>query len=127
MIKSDWNRVAEIYSQALLEGISTFNTECPMYEAWDKNHIKECRYVCELNEVVTGWIAISPVSARPAYRGCVEISVYVDSEYRGRGIGTELITKLVDEASKEGYWSFYSAIFSVNEASIALHRKCGFR
>ena len=31
------------------------------------------------------------------------------------------------ESEKQGYWSLYSVIFSVNEASIRLHQKCGFR
>lgn len=35
--------------------------------------------------------------------------------------------KLCEETEKAGYWSLYSAIFSINKASIALHKKCGFR
>ena len=33
----------------------------------------------------------------------------------------------IEEAPKCGYWSLYSAIFSINAGSIALHKKCGFR
>ena len=127
MTKTDWERVSEIYKQGLLDGKSTFNTECPSFEEWDKGHIKECRYVYEEEGKVTGWIAISPTSSRSAYRGCVEMSVYVDENYRGKGIGTKLIKKLIEEATNAGYWSIYSAIFSINEASIKVHRKCGFR
>ena len=42
MKDSDWKRVAEIYTQGLEGGFSTFNTECPSFEAWDSGHIKEC-------------------------------------------------------------------------------------
>lgn len=52
---------------------------------------------------------------------------YTDSAYRGKGIGTGLVDKLVSEAKNAGIWSIYSAIISINTASIALHRKCGFR
>ncbi|MBE6051217.1 MAG: N-acetyltransferase [Clostridium sp.] len=127
MCNSDWERVSEIYIQGLNEGISTFNTECPSFKSWDAGHIKECRYVYEVDNQVVGWIAISPTSTRPVYKGCVELSIYIDSNYRGKGIGTELVKKLINEAEKAGYWSIYSAIFSINSSSIALHKKCGFR
>ena len=71
MQKADWNRVSEIYQQALLAGKSTFNTVCPDYDEWDNNHIKDCRYVAEIDDMVVGWIAISPTSSRKAYKGVV--------------------------------------------------------
>ena len=127
MVKDDWTRVAQIYKQGLESGISTFNTECPSFEEWDTSHIKECRFVDEEDGKVVGWIAISPTSGRCVYRGCVEMSVYLDSAYQGRGIGANLVNKLLEEAKKAGFWSIYSAIISRNTASIALHKKCGFR
>ena len=127
MNADDWNRVAEIYTQGLEKGMSTFNTECPTYEEWDKGHVKEHRYVYELDEKVVGWIAISPTSSRCAYKGCVELSVYIDEVYQGKGIGTALMKKICEESEKAGFWTIYSAIFSKNKASIALHKKCGFR
>ena len=127
MKPEDWKRVEDIYKQGMEKGISTFNTECPSYEEWDKGHIRECRYVFEEDGRVVGWTAISPSSGRCVYRGCVEVSIYIDEEYQGRGIGTQLLQRLCDETEKAGYWSLYSAIFSINKASIALHKKCGFR
>ena len=127
MTANDWNRVAEIYEQGLTRGISTFNTECPTYEEWDNGHKKDCRYVYVSNEKVVGWTAISPTSGRCVYKGSVEVSIYIDENYQGKGIGTELLKFLCEETEKAGYWSLYSAIFSINKASIALHKKCGFR
>ena len=86
-----------------------------------------CRFVFEEEGKVVGWIALSPSSSRCAYKGCVEMSVYVDRNYRGHGIGTALVNTIIREAEQCGYWSIYSAIFSINKASIALHKKCGFR
>jgi phosphinothricin acetyltransferase len=70
---------------------------------------------------------IAPTSKREAYRGVVESSVFVDEDYLRKGIGTKLLAKLCEETEKYGYWTLYSAIFSVNIASIELHKKCGFR
>ncbi|MBP5299106.1 MAG: N-acetyltransferase [Lachnospiraceae bacterium] len=127
MSDKDWERVAEIYSEGLKEGKSTFNTVCPDYEEWDRGHIKNCRFVDEEDGKVTGWVAIMPSSSRCAYKGCVDLSIYIDSEYRGKGIGTALLKKLIEEAGKAGYWSILCTAFSINKASIALHKKCGFR
>lgn len=38
-----------------------------------------------------------------------------------------MLSKLMESARAEGYWTLYSAIFSVNEGSIKLHKKCGFK
>ena len=127
MRDEDWETVAEIYKQGLEEGTSTFNTECPSFAEWNEGHLRNCRFVFEEEGKVVGWIALSPTSSRCAYKGCVEMSVYVDRNYRGHGIGTALVNTIIREAEKDGYWSIYSAIFSINKASIALHKKCGFR
>ena len=127
MRDEDWGTVSEIYKQGLEEGTSTFNTECPSFAEWNEGHVKNCRFVFEEEGKVVGWIALSPSSSRCAYKGCVEMSVYVDRNYRGQGIGTALVNTIIREAEKDGYWSIYSAIFSINKASIALHKKCGFR
>ncbi len=127
MRDEDWGTVAEIYKQGLEEGTSTFNTECPSFAEWNEGHLRNCRFVFEEEGKVVGWIALSPTSSRCAYKGCVEMSVYVDRNYRDHGIGTALVNTIIREAEKDGYWSIYSAIFSINKASIALHKKCGFR
>ena len=127
MRDEDWGTVSEIYKQGLEEGTSTFNTECPSFAEWNEGHVKNCRFVFEEEGKVVGWIALSPSSSRCAYKGCVEMSVYVDRNYRGQGIGTALVNTIIREAEQCGYWSIYSAIFSINKASIALHKKCGFR
>ena len=127
MRDEDWGSVSEIYKQGLEEGTSTFNTECPSFTEWNEGHVKNCRFVFEEEGKVVGWIALSPSSSRCAYKGCVEMSVYVDRNYRCHGIGTALVNTIIREAEKDGYWSIYSAIFSINKASIALHKKCGFR
>ena len=127
MKEEDWEAVSSIYKRALTEGKSTFQTECPSYEAWSGNHLNDCRFVLVVHEKVAGWCAVSSTSARPVYKGVIEISIYFDEEFRGRGLGTKLLNYLIDESEKKGYWCLYAAIFSINTASINLHKKCGFR
>lgn len=127
MQDKDWESIVDIYRQSLERGDVTFTTECPTYEEWDSAHIKECRYVYVEDGKVVGYTMIAPTSKREPYRGVVEVSIYVDKDYQGRHIGTELLETLCDETEKKGYWTLYSAIFSINVASIELHKKCGFR
>ncbi len=127
MQESDWEKVSAVYKEGLAEGRSTFQKECPSYEAWDKSHLKDCRYVIMDNNKIIGWCSLSATSAREVYKGVVEVSIYISSEFRNKGAGTELLNFLIEETEKKGYWSLYSAILEVNSPSILLHKKCGFR
>jgi phosphinothricin acetyltransferase len=46
---------------------------------------------------------------------------------RGTGVGRQLMTSLIDEAERLGYWKLLSRIISSNIASRNLCRSCGFR
>ena len=127
MEKGDWSRMMEIYAQALESGISTFQRECPAYEDWDKAHLQEGRFVLEQDGTVAAWIALSPTSARECYRGVVEVSVYVGTEYQHQGMGKALMETVEQFCKENGFWTLFSVVFEVNKASLALHEACGFR
>ena len=88
---------------------------------------KDVKSCSPMNEVVTGWAALSPVSDRCVYAGVAENSVYVHADHRGRGIGQILLAALIDRAEHAGIWTIQTGIFPENKASIALHERCGFR
>ena len=67
---SDWNEMMDIYKQSLERGDVTFRTECPTYEEWDREHIKECRFVYELDGRVIGYTMIAPTSSIDKYGVC---------------------------------------------------------
>ena len=71
--------------------------------------------------------ALSPVSERCVYGGVAEVSVYVGTDARGRGVGRGLLEALVRDSEAAGVWTLQAGIFPENEASIAIHKKCGFR
>lgn len=51
----------------------------------------------------------------------------MDSAGTGRGIGTALLAALLDQLAGEGVHRAYAVIALPNEASIALHRRLGYR
>lgn len=127
MSPSDWESVSSIYKQGIDTGFATFETNVPTYESWDSAHMKSCRLVATENKIVIGWAALSPVSSRCVYGGIGEISVYIASTSRGKGVGKRLMKALILESESEGLWTIQSGIFPDNKGSIELHKKMGFR
>lgn len=82
--------------------------------------------VAEAAGEVVGFGSLSPWRARPAYSTTVEDSVYVHRDHQGRGIGAALLTELVTTATAHGFHACMARIVGGHEASIALHRACGF-
>jgi len=123
----DWPAVAEIYWDGMRDGLATFETEVPSWEAWDAGHLWGHRLVAELLGEVVGWAALSPVSTRRCYLGVAENTVYVAREARGLGVGRALLEELIAGAESTGIWTIQTSIFPENRASLALHERCGFR
>jgi L-amino acid N-acyltransferase YncA len=123
----DWPDVARIYAEGLASGVATFETDVPSWDAWDAAHLPAPRLVADRDGDVVGWVAVSPVSRRPAYRGVVEHSVYVDGRTRRSGVGRALLDALVAEAPRHGIWTIQTSIIDANEASLRLHEAAGFR
>jgi len=122
----DWPAVRAIYQEGIRGGDATFETETPSWERWDAAH-PEVRLVAERDGAVLGWAAVSPSSARYCYRGVGEVSVYVAEQARGAGLGRVLLDELVRRSEQEGYWTLAAGVFPENEASVRLHKACGFR
>jgi phosphinothricin acetyltransferase len=83
--------------------------------------------VAELAGRIVGWAALAPASGREVYSGVTEDSVYVEGDCAGRGVGRALLDALVDGSERVGIWTIQAGIFPENEASLRLHRRCGFR
>jgi phosphinothricin acetyltransferase len=127
MANGDWAAVRAIYEQGIRTGNATFETQSPDWEAWDSAHLPDCRLVARRQGQIMGWAALVPVSGRCVYAGVAEVSVYVAEAARGRGMGKALLQALVEASEQAGIWTLQAGIFPENEASIALHRACGFR
>ncbi len=127
MQASDWNTVAKIYQEGIATGVATFETTVPTYESWDVAHMNSCRLIASDKDQILGWAALSPVSSRCVYGGVAEVSVYVASVSRGKGVGKLLLQKLIEASEDEGLWTLQSGVFPENTGSIELHKKIGFR
>lgn len=82
--------------------------------------------VAEADGEVLGFASLSSWRDRPAYSTTVEDSVYVHRDHQGRGVGKALLAVLIDTATAHGFHACMARIVGGHEASIALHRSCGF-
>ena len=127
MTAEDWESVRAIYLAGIATGQATFEAEAPTWATWSNKHLPVPRLVAISNESLAGWAALSPVSARPVYAGVAEVSVYVDANVRGVGIGSLLLEALIQESERIGIWTLQASIFPENVASVSLHNSFGFR
>jgi phosphinothricin acetyltransferase len=123
------DQVLAIYQAGIDEGDATFESEPPVWEAFDEAKLATHRFVAldDDNATVLGWVAVSPVSSRCVYAGVVEHSVYVAPSARQRGVGRALLRALVESTEAAGVWTIESGVFPENAASMALHQAVGFR
>jgi L-amino acid N-acyltransferase YncA len=127
MVERDWPAVRAIYEEGINTGNATFEKSPPEWASWDAGHLRVCRLVARSGDDVLGWAALSPVSSRCVYAGVAEVSVFVARQAQGRGIGTKLLTSLVEASEREGIWTLQAGIFPENIPSVELHKHHGFR
>ena len=127
MTQPDSHRVLEIYKMGLDTRNATFETEVPSWSDWDMKHLKHSRFVYVDDGSIQGWAALSPVSARKAYNGVAEISIYINTNLLGKGFGSELMDRLVISSEEHGIWTLFSSVFPENIPTLKLHEKFGFR
>lgn len=128
---ADLPRIFEIYNHEVEHGIATFDVE-PKRPGADDGWLSERApyhpvVVAERRGDVVGWASIGPWSPRGAYRRTGEVSVYVDREARGRGIGRQLLEAIVARARETPEIHVLLARVALpNPASVAVHRAVGF-
>ncbi len=127
MQATDWQQVRAIYSEGIATGNATFEMEAPEWEVWNAGHLPHSRLVARRSAAVSGWAALSPVSSRCVYSGVAEVSVYVAASARGQGIGLILLNALIAASEQNGIWTLQAGILPENVASLAIHRRAGFR
>ena len=74
-----------------------------------------------------GYAASQPYRDHPGFLPTVEVSIALDPSRRRQGVGTALYRALLRELAAEPVHVALAGIVLLNEASVALHRKLGFR
>jgi len=123
--------ITEIYNEAILKTVATFDTEPKTIEEqgiWFANHSpKYPILVGEQAGRIIGWASLSKWSDRCAYSDTAEISLYVKEEHRGKGVGKKLLEEIIQEGRRAGLHTVIARIVEANQASIHRHESVGFQ
>jgi phosphinothricin acetyltransferase len=127
----DAEAIRAIYNREVLGSTVTFDMVARTAEeqlAWLDEHSGAHPAVVAVGDLdlVCGFGSLSPYRSRPAYRTTVEDSVYVDTDARGQGVGRGLLDELIRLAAVHGFHAVMARVVGGHQASIALHRACGF-
>ena len=129
--------IVDIYNSTVASREVTADTEpvsVASREAWFNEHTPERRplwVIHDANDVsdhpaIVGWMSYSNFYGRPAYSGTAELSIYIDEQWRGRGLGKYCLEQAIAFAPSIRVHTLLGFIFGHNVPSLALFRKFGF-
>lgn len=129
--EADAERVAAIYRPAVESSVASFEEVAPsaaeMAGRMRATLERLPWLVAEVDGDVAGYAYAGPHRARVGYRWSADISVYVDRERQGRGIGGVLYADLLELLRRQRYVNAYAGITLPNDASVRLHEGIGMR
>ena len=132
-VVADLPSVTEIYADAVREGTATFELVPPDLAEMTRRFQSLIDggfpyLVAILEGGVAGYAYAGPYRPRPAYRFTVENSVYLRPAIHRRGIGYQLLQRLIADCEARGFRQMIAVIGdSANAGSIGVHARCGFR
>ncbi|WP_343564582.1 N-acetyltransferase family protein [Sphingobacterium sp.] len=130
--QEDLPRIVSIYNTTIASRMVTADTSPVSVESrqkWFDDHSPSKRplWLVEDQDNIVGWVSFQSFYGRPAYDATVEISIYLDEQQRGRGLGKQILQYCIDKAPGLGVHTLLGFIFAHNLPSISLFEKMGFR
>lgn len=126
---TDYSAIASIYNESIAVGRSTMDIHPVGPEKFQKIHEnlgdREVLVVAETDRPI-GWGAVRKYSDRYGYRVCCETSIYLTLSETGKGYGSQIQTKLLQEVERFNYHHVLVRIMAVNQESIRFHETFGF-
>lgn len=128
---TDAKAIVDIYNYYIENTTITFEVE-PLTEEDMRIRIQDISeqhpyFVCESDGVVLGYCYVSFWHKRCAYHNTLELSIYVDHNRRGQGVGHLLMCKMLDTLRNSTCHVVMACISIPNESSVGMHEKFGFK
>lgn len=130
---ADLPAITAIYREAVLHGTATFELDPPdaaeMTRRFTEITAAGFPYLVALLEGrVVGYSYASLYRSRPAYRFTVENAIYLAPDSHRRGVGTQLLQRLIEDCETLGFRQIIAVIGdSANAGSIGVHTRTGFQ
>lgn len=127
----DAERILEIYAPYILNTAVSFEYEVPSLDEFRERMARIMKthpyLVCERKGQIIGYAYASSYLTRKAFGWDAEVSIYLDQEERGKGIGRLLYEPLLAILKEMGVVNVYALIVHPHELSERFHRKMGFQ
>ena len=128
---ADAEAICRIYNQGIEDRVATLEIELRAPEErrrWLAGRSpRHPVIVAEAHGEVVGWGSLNAFNPREAYRFVADFSVYVEREYRGKGVGRAMLKQLIALAREHGFHKMVLSAFPTNTGGMALYEKLGFR
>lgn len=123
--------ILNIYNDAIINTTAVYTyspKELEERQQWFKAKAlaEEPIWVYVQDEHVVGYATYGSFRDWPAYLYSIEHSIYVDPNYRGLGIASQLLETLIQDAKNKNYRTIVAGIDASNIGSIELHKKFNF-
>lgn len=132
-LQEDLPRIVAIYNTTIASRMVTADTSpvsVASRQKWFDDHNPSKRPLWMVEDEtghILGWASFQSFYGRPAYDATVEISIYIDEHYRGKGLGRQILQHCIDRAPAFGVHTLLGFIFAHNVPSISLFKKMGFQ
>lgn len=129
--KRDLESILNIYNQGIEDRIATLESEPKDFlymKEWFEQHKGRFKViVAEQEGRLLGWSSLNLYNTRCAYAGVADLSVYIAREYRGKGIGSLLLTEIERLAKENDFHKIVLFTFPFNKLGQGLYLKNGYR
>ncbi len=130
-VEADLPAIVDIFNATVPTRMSTAVLEPVSVDerlAWFREHSPDRHplWVCEIDDAIAGWLSFQSFITRCAYRGTVEVSVYVNERFRRRGVARALIERGITRSAQLEITALTGLILGHNTASLELFDSLGF-
>ena len=131
-VAADLPAITAVYSWNVQNGTGTFELDAPDLNEMTRRHADLTGkglpwLVAERAGAVLGYAYANHFRPRPAYRFCLEDSIYLAADVQGQGVGRLLLAELIARCEAAGTRQMLAVIGdSANAGSIGVHRTLGF-
>lgn len=132
-VLDDLNEIVRIYNSTVPSRLVTADTEPVTVESrlkWFEDHTPDRRPLWVFEDAthqMIGWASFQSFYGRPAYNGTVEVSIYLNEVFRGKGFGKAILKYCTEQAPAYGVKTLLGFIFSHNTPSMRLFESFGFK
>lgn len=128
--KENINKALTIYNWYVLNSTATFHLEAIASEELEKmvsiGHPKYQSFLILHDDVVCGFCYLSQFRYKEAYDKSAEITLYLDKDFTGKGVGKTTIAYLENIAKTNKINNLVAVITANNTGSISLFEKAGY-